>query len=71
MRMRLVRVFGLLTDMTDDLEVCGLHRHVHLRVLILTFALVKLRLGVVCVKLGEGEEGIRIDTDFLVAWGMF
>lgn len=53
-------------DTTEDLEVCRLHRHLHLRVLVLTFALVKLRLGVVCVKLGEGEEGIRTNTDFLL-----
>lgn len=53
-------------DTTEDLEVCRLHRHLHLRVLVLTFALVKLRLGVVCVKLGEGEEGIRTNADFLL-----
>lgn len=67
--MCLVRIFRF--DITEDLEVGRLHRHVHLRVLILTFALIKLRLGVVCVKLGEGEEGIRINTDFLFAWEMF
>lgn len=34
---------------------CVLHRHVHLRVLIVTVALVKVRFGVVCVQLEEGE----------------
>lgn len=54
-----------------SVEVCRLHRHVHLRVLILTFALIKLRLRVVSVKLEEGEEGIRLNIRFLFAWEMF
>lgn len=52
--------------MTEDLEVCRSHGHVHLRVLILAFPLIKLRLCVVGVKLEEGEEGIRINTDSLL-----
>jgi len=34
----------------------GLHGHVHLGVLVVTLALVKLRLGVVCIQLEEEEE---------------